>query len=57
MCPHGYPQTPLHFAGIAGSNFVKRKEDLQFLDNVLKTVLVAYKDYFQEWFVEGPVHP
>lgn len=53
MCPHGYPQAPLHFAGIAGSNFVKRKEDLQFLDNVLKTVLVAYKDYFQEWFVEG----
>lgn len=57
MCPHGYPQAPLHFAGIAGSNFVKRKEDLQFLDNVMKTVLVAYKDYFQEWFVEGPVHP
>ena len=45
------------FVAINKSDFAKLKEDLQFLDNVLKTVLVAYKDYFQEWFVEGPVHP
>ena len=41
------------FAAITRSDFVKLKEDLQFLDNALKTVLSEYQDYFQERFVEG----
>ncbi len=41
------------FAAITRSDFVKLKEDLQFLDNAMKTVLAEYKDYFQERFVEG----
>ena len=41
------------FVAITKSDFAKLKEDLQFLDNALKTVLSAYQDYFQERFVEG----
>ncbi|MGN8969543.1 hypothetical protein [Intestinimonas sp. HCP28S3_D6] len=41
------------FAAITRSDFAKLKEDLQFLDNALKTVLAEYKDYFQERFVDG----
>ena len=41
------------FAAITRSDFAKLKEDLQFLDNALKTVLSEYKNYFQERFVEG----
>lgn len=39
------------FAAITQSDFAKLKEDLQFLDNALKTVLTAYQDYFRERFV------
>lgn len=38
---------------ITRSDFAKLKEDLQFLDNALKTVLAVYRDYFQERFVVG----
>ncbi|MGO5022364.1 hypothetical protein ACTQ4E_04630 [Lawsonibacter sp. LCP25S3_G6] len=41
------------FAAITKSDFAKLKEDLQFLDNVLKTVLVTYQGYFRERFVDG----
>lgn len=41
------------FAAITRSDFAKLKEDLQFLDNAMKTVLAEYKDYFQERFVDG----
>ena len=41
------------FAAITRSDFAKLKEDLQFLDNALKTVLSEYWDYFRERFVEG----
>ena len=41
------------FAAITRSDFAKLKEDLQFLDNAMKTVLSEYKNYFQERFVEG----
>ena len=41
------------FAATTRSDFAKLKEDLQFLDNALKTVLAEYKDYFQERFVDG----
>ena len=41
------------FVAITKSDFAKLKEDLQFLDNAMKTVLAEYKDYFQERFVEG----
>ncbi len=41
------------FAAITKSDFAKLKEDLQFLDNALKTVLTAYQDYFRERFVDG----
>ena len=41
------------YAAITRSDFSKLKADLQFLGNVLKTVLAEYKDYFQERFVEG----
>ena len=34
-------------AAITRSDFAKLKEDLQFLDNALKTVLAEYRDYFQ----------
>ena len=40
-------------AAITRSDFAKLKEDLQFLDNAMKTVLSEYRDYFQERFVEG----
>ena len=40
-------------AAITKSDFSKLKEDLQFLDNALKTVLAAYQDYFRERFVDG----
>ena len=40
-------------AAITRSDFAKLKEDLQFLDNALKTVLAEYRDYFQERFVDG----
>ena len=33
------------FAAITRSDFAKLKEDLQFLDNSLKTVLSEYRDY------------
>lgn len=41
------------FAAITRSDFAKLKEDLQFLDNTLKTVLSEYQDYFREWFIDG----
>ena len=41
------------YAAITRSDFAKLKEDLQFLDNALKTVLAEYRDYFQERFVDG----
>ena len=41
------------FVAITKSDFAKLKEDLQFLDNALKTVLTAYQDYFRERFVDG----
>lgn len=41
------------FVAITRSGFAKLKEDLQFLDNALKTVLAEYKDYFQKRFVDG----
>ena len=41
------------FAAITKSDFAKLKEDLQFLDNALKTVLAAYQDYFRERFMDG----
>ena len=40
-------------AAITRSDFAKLKEDLQFLDNAMKTVLTAYQDYFRERFVDG----
>ena len=39
------------FAAITRGDFAKLKEDLQFLDNAMKTVLSEYRDYFQERFV------
>ena len=41
------------FAAITKSDFAKLKEDLQFLDNAMKTVLAAYQDYFRERFMDG----
>ena len=41
------------FVAITKSDFAKLKEGLQFLDNVLKTVLVTYQGYFRERFVDG----
>ena len=41
------------FAAITRSDFAKLKEDLQFLDNAMKTVLSECNNYFQERFVEG----
>ena len=41
------------YAAITRSDFAKLKENLQFLDNALKTVLSEYQDYFRERFVEG----
>ena len=41
------------FVAITKSNFAKLKEDLQFLDNALKTVLATYQDYFRERFMDG----
>ena len=41
------------FVAITRSDFTKLKEDIQFLDNALKTVLAAYQNYFRERFVEG----
>ena len=41
------------FVAITRSGFAKLKEDLQFLDNTLKTVLSEYQDYFREWFIDG----
>ena len=41
------------FAAITKSDFAKLKEDLQFLDDAMKTVLTTYQDYFRERFVDG----
>ena len=41
------------FVAITRSGFAKLKEDLQFLDDALKTVLTKYQDYFRERFVDG----
>ena len=38
---------------ITRSDFAKLKEDLQFLDKAMKTVLAAYQDYFRERFMDG----
>ena len=38
---------------ITRSDFAKLKEDLQFVDNALKTVLAPYQNYFRERFVNG----
>lgn len=40
-------------AAITKSDFTKFKEDLQFLDNAMKTLLSEYSDYFRERFIEG----
>ena len=45
--------TEKRLVAITKSDFAKLKEDLQFLDNALKTVLAAYQDYFRERFVDG----
>lgn len=41
------------FVAITRSDFAKLKEDLQFLDSALKTVLAPYQNYFRERFVDG----
>lgn len=41
------------YAAITRSDFAKLKEDLQFLDNALKTILSEYRDYLRERFVDG----
>ena len=41
------------YVAITRSDFAKLKEDLQFLDNALKTVLALYQNYFRERFVNG----
>ena len=41
------------FVAITRSDFAKLKEDLQFLDSALKTVLAPYQNYFRERFVNG----
>ena len=41
------------YVAITRSDFAKLKEDLQFLDNALKTVLAPYRDYFRERFING----
>ena len=41
------------YAAITRSDFAKLKEDIQFLDNSLKTVLQDHQAYFQERFVNG----
>ena len=41
------------YAAITRSDFAKLKEDLQVLDNALKTILSEYRDYFRERFVDG----
>ena len=41
------------YAAITRSDFAKLKDDLQFLDNALKTILSEYRDYFRERFVDG----
>lgn len=41
------------FTAITRSDFAKLKEDLQFLDNALKTVLAPYQNYFRERFVDS----
>ena len=41
------------FVAITKSDFAKLKEDLQFLDNALKTVLALYQNYFRGRFVNG----
>ena len=41
------------FVAITRNDFANLKEDLQFLDNAMKTVLSEYRDYFRERFVEG----
>lgn len=41
------------YAAITRSDFAKLKEDLQFLDNALETILSEYRDYFRERFVDG----
>lgn len=41
------------YAAITRSDFAKLKEDPQFLDNALKTILSEYRDYFRERFVDG----
>lgn len=41
------------YAAITKSDFAKLREDLQFLNNALKTVLAEYSGYFRERFVEG----
>ena len=41
------------YAAITRSDFAKLKEDLQFLDNALKTILSEYRDCFRERYVDG----
>ena len=41
------------YIAITRSEFAVLKEDLQFLDDALKTVLAEYRDYFRERFVAG----
>ena len=47
------PVKEKRFVAISKSDFAKLKEDLQFLDNALKTVLATYQNYFQGRFIEG----
>ncbi|MBU5626104.1 hypothetical protein KQI82_04105 [Oscillibacter sp. MSJ-2] len=41
------------YAAITRTDFANLKEDLQFLDNALKTVLRDQQSYFRERFVDG----
>lgn len=41
------------YAAITKGDFAKLRENLEFLDNALKTVLAEYSGYFREWFVDS----
>ena len=41
------------FVAITRSDFAKLNQDIQFLDNALRTELGTYQNYFRERFAEG----
>lgn len=41
------------YAAITKGDFAKLRENPEFLDNALKTVLAEYSDYSREWFVDS----